>query len=562
MVRGDAGFAALRREGEVSAAMLGAAVACGDIARLIELRCAENQDSDAVIFVELSPDGSLSEERRTYGDLRANGRKVARWLQRRGIGPGDRFALMMQNHPEFIEAMIAASYVGAAFVPVDPRSGSDKLRFMLEFTEVPLVIAADYTLDVLREIAPDLPAMREILIVGEHAPGDGGTRETMWADVLAGDDAGLGVVRAAPEAVMFLMFTSGTTGNPKAVERSHGAYMRSLGALAARGARPGDVAYTGLPLCHINAHITLAGGLAMGLPVVVSRKFTRSRLWDICRAYRVTLFALLGGMIPEIFAAPERTDDADNPVRLLICSGMSAELWERFEERFGVSITEVYGSTESGGVLINRMGEGPKGSMGKPLPGQIAEILDHDDRPCPTRVAGEICFRPVGGEAPPVTYFRDPEASHAKTRGGWFRSGDLGLRDEEGWFYFLHRSGGGVRRNGEFVNTSLVERVLASSPVVEDVFVYGIAAAGCVAGEKKLVAALVLYPGATVSELQGWAASRLQKNERPEIWQPLDTIPKTASEKPMERECAERLYLAGQVSRPARGGKNAGERKE
>jgi crotonobetaine/carnitine-CoA ligase len=111
-----------------------------------------------------------------------------------------------------------------------------------------------------------------------------------------------------------------------------------------------------------------------------------------------------------------------------------------------------------------------------------------------------------------------------------------------------HRAGGGIRRNGDFVNAALVEGVLAQSPLVEDVFVYGVATPANVPGEKSVVAAVVLRDGATVDTLRQWAGERLQKNEVPAIWQLLDDIPKTVSEKPIERACIERLHQQGLIA--------------
>ncbi len=291
----------------------------------------------------------------------------------------------------------------------------------------------------------------------------------------------------------------------------------------------------------------------MDIRTVISRQFTKSRLWDICRAFDCTVFTLLGGMIPEVFAVPERDDDTDNPVRLIISSGMPARLWEQYERRFGVVISEVYGSTENGGTLINRMGEGPRGSMGKPPPGLIATILDDDDKPCPPHQPGNLCFRRDGDVIEAVTYYGNAKASAEKVAGGWFRSGDMATMDEDGWFYFLHRVGGGVRRNGDFVNTAMVETVLAQSPAVADSFVYGVQTSRNVAGEKALVASIVLAEGRSEEDVRQWAAENLQRNEIPEIWHVLDAIPKTVSEKPIERDCIELLRKSGLLDASSEG---------
>lgn len=517
------------------------------LADLIDHQCTEHGDLEVLTFVAVEADGSLSDEGRTFAELRANGRRLAAWLQASRVRPGDRVALMMHNHPEFVEAMIASAYIGAVFVPIDPRSVGQKLSYMLNFVEAAVLIAGSYALDQIAAVAKDLGYLKSVLVVGAFAPlpCNGAIGFLPAAELPVGAETGFVRVYPDPSTPMFMMFTSGTTGHPKAVVRSHAKHMAGLRGLKALGVEPWHRLYTGLPLSHINAQSTLGMALATPQPAVISQRFTKSRLWDVCRAYDCHVLSLLGGMIPEIYAMPEEEGDADNPVRLVISSGMPAALWSQYRRRYGVEITEVYGSTEAGGVLINLRGEGPEGSMGKPPKGTEAAIIDGNGAVCPPHVPGELCFRPAIGTAEAVTYFRNPEASGHKVSGGWFRTGDIAHQDEAGWFYFHHRSGGGVRRNGDFINTALVETVLAQSGLISDVFVYGVERPGNVAGEKTLVAAIVLQEGASVGALRAWCQGRLQKNELPEIWQPLAAIPKTISEKPIERACIEMLQNEG-----------------
>ena len=281
--------------------------------------------------------------------------------------------------------------------------------------------------------------------------------------------------------------------------------------------------------------------LVLGRRVVISRRFTKSRLWDITRKYGCTTFNLLGGMTTAIYSEPERENDADNPVRRVFSAGMPATIWENFEKRFNLKIIEGYGAVE-GGLALN-LGDGPIGSFGKPPPVTEMKIVDEDDNECPPGVMGELISRPADGSSVEVEYFGNKEASEKKTWGGWLRSGDICHRDQEGWFYFDCRKGGGLRHNGDFVNPGFVEKVIAEHPQVTDVFVYGVTAASGAPGEKDVVAAVVPVKGQQIDVDSVFAACRkgLEPNFVPTYLQVVEEIPKTASEKPQERFLLERF---------------------
>ncbi len=164
-------------------------------------------------------------------------------------------------------------------------------------------------------------------------------------------------------------------------------------------------------------------------------------------------------------------------------------------------------------------------------------ILDENDQECPPGVQGELCSRPAGGGPALVEYHGNREASEKKTRGGWLRSGDIGHADEQGWLFFDYRKGGGIRHNGDFVNSGFVEKVVAEHPQVSDVFVYGVPAASGAPGEKDVVAAIVVRDRDALDVAGVFAACRagLESNFVPSYLQVVDEIPKTASEKPQER---------------------------
>jgi crotonobetaine/carnitine-CoA ligase len=519
------------------------------LAELALARAERMPDLDVLTFEHASLDGGATpDEVRTCADLVTNANRIAAGLRARGVARGDRFALMMRNHPEFVETMIAASWTGAVFVPIDPRTRGEKLAFFLRSAGCRGIVCADYCLGALAAVRPAAPALRWILALETRedpesralaeVPGAESLRE-----VLAKPAATLPVGAERPEDPLQIIYTSGTTGDPKGVvfPNSRFAAFAMLGLLL--GYRPDERPYTGLSLTHGNAQaVTLGPALGMGLRAVFSRRFTKSKLWDVCRRHGCTTFSLLGGMATAIYGEPPRPDDADHPVRFVVSAGMPRAIWEAFERRFGVRIFEWYGAVE-GGLACKPVGQGPVGSFGRPVGGLEMRILDEHDRECPPGVVGEICSRPSSGEPPRVEYDGNAEASAHKTRGGWLRSGDMGWRDAEGWLFFSHRKGGGLRRSGDFVNPGFVEKAIAEHPAVSDVFVYGVPAASGAPGESDLVAAVVPAPGASLSPASIFARCRreLEPNFVPTWLQVVDEIPKTASEKPQERFLLERF---------------------
>jgi crotonobetaine/carnitine-CoA ligase len=287
--------------------------------------------------------------------------------------------------------------------------------------------------------------------------------------------------------------------------------------------------------------VTFSNAVAHGIPAVISERFTKSRLWDVCRRHGCTTFSLLGGMATALYAEPPRPDDADNPVRFVVSAGMPRALWADFERRFGVEILEWYGAID-GGVAFKPIGVGPVGSFGRPIPGMEMKVVDEHDRDCPPGATGELVCRNVEG-ATRIEYLGNPEASAAKTRGGWIRTGDICHADAEGWLFFDYRKGGGLRHNGDFVLPDYVERAAVEEPGVTDACCYGVPAASGAPGESDIVLAVVPRPGAPFdpAALLAHLAQHLEANFVPEYLQVLDEIPKTISEKPQVRFLEERL---------------------
>lgn len=498
---------------------------------------AEERPDFPVITFDNSP---YPDEILTYSDLVLKGRKLAGAMKKQGIGRGDAISLVMRNHPEIVIAMYAASALGVVMVPIDPRSRGEKLSYQIRDSGSKGVIFAAELAESMREA---LPYLDEVKTIGVMYRDDFNVpvmpEYPNLNEILAGPEApGFSPGPHALKDPFMIIYTSGTTGDPKGV-RLRMDRLQGYGLISQLVWQytPRDKLYTGLSLTHGNAHaVTLTPALLHAIPAVISRRFSKSRIWDICRKHGCTTFSLLGGMMMGIYAEPEHPDDADNPVQVVISAGTPPAIWEEFERRFGVKIHEWYAAVE-GGFAHKPIGEGPAGSFGKPLEGIIEmKVVREDDTECEPGEIGELISRAMTGPTQ-VEYHGKEDASREKTRGGWLRSGDMVHRDKEGWLFFDYRKGGGLRRQGDFILPEHVERVIAARPDVNDVCVYGIPAASGAPGESDLVAAVVSPAGATV-DVKGIFETclvGLERNSVPSFVQVVDDIPKTASEKNLDR---------------------------
>jgi crotonobetaine/carnitine-CoA ligase len=504
------------------------------LANLIRNWCERDPDREILTFVSIDDDGNFQDETRTYRQLWENGQRLAAWLREIGMQQGEAFALVMQNHPEFVDFMVASSILGTVFVPIDPRTRGDKLSYMLNFAECKGAIAPGYALQAVQQVWSEQPGQWIATLCDRH--GD----YPAVSEVLAGSlpSPELDITSTDPDAAMQLLYTSGTTGDPKAILSTHSRYGVSAILPGILDVGQDDRLYTGLSLTHANAQVvTLGMALHAGIPCVISRKFTKSRLWDITRAYGCTFFNLLGGMTTAIYAEPPRGDDADNPVRKILSAGMPAAIWQDFSRRFDLELFEFYGAAE-GGLTFNPTGVGPVGSCGKAPPSMQVAILDQDGNPVPAGQAGEICFREADGSCPQMAYFKNPDATAKKTAGGWLHMGDIGHLDEDGWLFFHYRMGGGIRKQGDFINPAFVEKALSEIDSISDCYVYGLAVSkGMAPGEKEVIGAVVPLDRATFEAEGLYRALRekLDNSSVPDYIQVVEEIPKTASEKPQER---------------------------
>jgi fatty-acyl-CoA synthase len=421
----------------------------------------------------------------------------AAWI-RAQPGPGPlHLGVLLPNIPEYLFWLGAAALAGAVVVGINPTRRGESLADDIHRTDC-RVLVTDASGRALLEGLDLGPVAERAVLVDE--PGYPGQLEPhLGADphrLVA--EAGPG-----PEDLFLLLFTSGTTGTPKAVRCTQGR-LASIAVVAAGsyGFERADVAYCTMPLFHGNALMVLWGpSMVVGATVALAPRFTASGFVADVRRHRATTFTYVGKALAYVLATPPADDDADIPLRRGFGTEASVADLAAFEQRFGCVLTEGYGSSE-GGVAIQRTPDTPVGSLGRPF-GDIAIVDPETLEACPVAefdesgrlvngdvAVGEIVNRAGIGRF--EGYYGDGEATAARTRGGWYWTGDLAYRDAAGFFYFAGRGGDWLRVDSENLTAGPVERVLVRHPRVAAAAVYAVPDPR--SGDQ-VMAALELLPG-------------------------------------------------------------------
>jgi crotonobetaine/carnitine-CoA ligase len=276
---------------------------------------------------------------------------------------------------------------------------------------------------------------------------------------------------------------------------------------------------------------TTMGSLRSTRPFVLRERFSASKFFNEIRQYGATVFNYIGGMLTMLIKQPERENDAENPARATFGGAAPREIWRDFEKRFGVTIIEGYGLTESGGVcLCNPPHRIKVGSIGKPTSFCDVTIWDDNHREVPTGATGEIVVRPKRPDAMFLGYYKQPDKTQEAWEGGWFHTGDRGYQDQDGYFFFVDRVKDCIRRRGENISSFDIEKVVNSHPkVLESAAV----AVPSELGEDDVKIVVVPRPdeSLTPEELLSFCEERMAYFMIPRYVDFTDKLPKTPTER-------------------------------
>ena len=443
--------------------------------------------------------------RLTHAEVVSRAATRAAWLLDRRVSGPFHVALLLDNVPEFVFWLEAAALVGAVVVGANPTHRGDELVRDLTHTECQLLVTDSTSLPLLDgarigDALGTVSAESTRVFVVDDPP----SRATL--EPFAGTAAAtVADPSMTPDTLGYLLFTSGTSGAPKACLCSQGRMAR-IGAIVAEmfSLTPDDVCYLAMPLFHSNALMAgwgpaLMAGSTVALPS--GGRFSASGFLPDVRSAGVTYFNYVGKPLAYILATPEQPDDSDNPLVRAFGNEGSADDVTRFAERFGVVVTDSYGSTE-GGATVARTPDTPSGALGRapegtvvldPVTGDECPPARFDDRGRllnADEAIGELVSK--AGGAGFEGYWRNDEAERARLREGWYWTGDLAYRDDAGFFYFAGRDHDWLRVDGENFASAPVERILQRHPDVVLAAVYAVP--DPVVGDQ-VMAAVQLRPG-------------------------------------------------------------------
>lgn len=407
----------------------------------------------------------------TWGEVAAESLARASYLREFGLA-GRHIGVLLDNVPEYFFLLCAAALTGSVIVGANDTRRGEALAGDLRHTDCAVVLTDAAKADLLGNSDVGAP----VRLVDEPA----------WIDeVERHRGAPVPDDRPAADALFLLVFTSGSTGAPKAVRVSQGRAVRMM-AGAAAVYTDADVLYCSMPMFHLNALMgSLFPALSAGSRVVLKRKFSATTFLSDIREHGCTSFNYVGRALSYILAQPPTEHDADNALKF--CVGAEASVRDRkeFRRRFGCYVVEGYTSSE-GGVSINPFPGMAEGALGRPPEGMDVAIVDPE--------SGLECARGVFGPAGELRnateaigeivrresmtsfegYYANDEADAVRTRNGWFWTGDLGYRDQDGTFYFAGRGDDWLRVDGENFAAAPIEAILARHPAVAASVVFAV----------------------------------------------------------------------------------------
>lgn len=468
---------------------------------------------------------------RTWGELECRTARLAAGLMSSGVAKGDRVAGLLRNGPAHFEVVLACARVGAIFVPLNPLLTAAELRRLAEDAAIRLLVTDASFVDVLDPLEEVVGAER-IVFVG-RTPEQGRSYDELLAQGMLREE--LDVLPADP---LMICYTSGTTGRAKGAVLTH-ANMAGVaeGAIAFDALTREDRAIVTVPLAFTGAGVSFAiPFLRCGGSILIREEFDPAQVLDDIEFHGVNFIGVVPVILERMAAEGDFAERDLSGLRVAKCGGapVPEHLIRLYQDR-GVGLVAAYGLTEGSGLNLELQSHEAlrrRGSVGIPLLGQDARVVDADGKAVAPGETGELVLR---GSAVMKEYWRNPEATAEALRGGWLHTGDLATVDDEGYFRILDRAKDMIISGGINVYPAEVEEALAQHPDVVEVAVVGVPDERW--GETPVACVVSREPDLTLERLLEPARARLASYKLPRRLVVLDSpLPRGMSGKVLKRE--------------------------
>lgn len=525
--------------------------------RLVAARAAEDPDRPFALVVD-GPE-------LTYGQADDEALRWASTLSRLGVEPDRTVATMLPIGLTSITAWIGIAWLRAWEVPINTDYRGRMLAHVLSSSHTETIVIDARWLDRLVEIAGELPELRRVLVTGSvagdplPAPGfEPGFEVHRAEDLLAAVTEADSFEGPEPTDVAAILYTSGTTGPSKGVIAPWAQMLATFQQPQWEHFGPSDHRYSPFPMFHMSGKGSVYGAALCGANVVLKEKWSGAEFWDDIRRYRCTFTWLVGGMPALLHAAPERPDDADNPLRYALMAPV-LPAYRDFERRFGVKLATAFGMTELSMPVITDWDIPNHRTCGRARAGYQVRVVDEHDVPVGPGEFGEFVVRSNTPWTLNIGYLGMPEETAKAWRHGWFHTGDGGTYDEDGNLYFGDRIKDAIRRRGENISSMEVEAEILAHPGVAECAVIGVPNEY---GEQDVFAFVVpagSASGLDPAELADWLDGRMARFMVPRYIQPVTEIPRTPTARIRKVELRKHVDLAVAYERiPERPSRRAG----
>ena len=490
--------------------------------------------------LEATVEPAVGGRRLSFRELNARANRVAQALLADGVKPGDRVALLMMNGAEFIETFFAVAKIGAVNVPLNWRLVADELEFILKDAGATVLVFSENFAPLAAELQrrgarTDLRLFVQV----------GGTPEAFalsydaWMGAASAEDPALA---GADDDLLFIMYTSGTTGLPKGVMHSHRTVLWAMLTLSATAdMRNRDRFLTSLPLFHVGALTPAMGCVYLGITQVILKAFDPKLSWELIRDEKITSTLMVPAMLQFMLATYDKATHDASTLRWMLSGAapVPVNLIKTYAQ-MGVEIHQVYGLTESCGpgcLILGADAMTRAGSTGRAYFHTDVRVVGVDGKECASNEPGEVLIR---GPHNMAGYWNRPDATAMALQDGWLHTGDIGTMDAEGFVTIRDRMKDMLISGGENVYPAEVENMLLGHPALADAAVIGLPSPKW--GEVAL-AVVVAKKGAAITpaDLLDWCKGKLADFKLPKAAVVVAEIPRNPSGKILKRVLREQF---------------------